>query len=548
MRNDLEDVPTLTKLPSEILNIILEYLDVDDVLSARQTCSLLSKATFGRNLWAQLLHDQAKYVPMDDPIHGYTDLLESRTIAEVEDIVRKNKRNGELWTRARTRMPRRLKRLDVSGILIGLKVIAERWLLAVYNEWYFLLYDLGPAAAEDPTLYTRSAPMAGSNCTNFAIALDDQRTTLTIAISSSSMMKVYEIKLDFAESRIRLSLFLHAGVPGVVRALRIPERMFVFSDSTSVAVTTIKTNFVAKIATIRLNSENLEEWWDGIISVEMLGPYVLIFKARSLEIHEYESLLESSSAPVSPRSPLQHIFTVSLRDVSFSDCSVMTDHDAQLRVYQRSLFAHDVIQGLFHYTIRLTIPLSSESPLSLDVLLLGVYPLTLPLIPRPTSLNYRPSFNQSIGQLPDTNIVNSIADSPTPTYTHTHFLSPSFGVTGGGSSVRAHGVKHSHGHMANPAPRGFVSAHCMGPQGKRAIWVERQRSSTSRELIVWGQKPQSQSTILDGPEAVEIPKQVIFTIRSYDLRDDVSYCAFSEIYGTIALGHRSGDISILQMS
>lgn len=41
---------------------------------------------------------------------------------------------------------------------------------------------------------------------------------------------------------------------------------------------------------------------------------------------------------------------------------------------------------------------------------------------------------------------------------------------------------------ANPQPgtsRGFVSAMCLGPQGKRGMWAERDRGSTKRNVMVF---------------------------------------------------------------
>lgn len=65
------------------------------------------------------------------------------------------------------------------------------------------------------------------------------------------------------------------------------------------------------------------------------------------------------------------------------------------------------------------------------------------------------------------------------------------------------------------ASRGFVSAHCLGSQGKRAVWVERRRGSTVREVLVWGKDAEDSEEVtghMDG--------SIIYAVGSYDLRGD----------------------------
>lgn len=68
--------------------------------------------------------------------------------------------------------------------------------------------------------------------------------------------------------------------------------------------------------------------------------------------------------------------------------------------------------------------------------------------------------------------------------------------------------------------RGFVSACCIGPEGMRALWIERRRMSTLREVSVFDV---SCCDVLGGlgageEEAYEIEGHKVFEVNSWDLR------------------------------
>jgi len=255
--------------------------------------------------------------------------------------------------------------------------------------------------------------------------------------------------------------------------------------------------------------------WNGIIAVTFIGPYMLVFKTRSLEI--------CSKAWNNPTILLRHEFRMTFRVVSFSDCITSHDPRSYTVVHEITLFAYDVIQGLFHYTVRLTVspPKASEMPLSLDVRLTGVYPLALGVIhphprtgvPATTSLNDAPmTFSPSFSPMP---------------------VRASSGLSAAPLTSDRENSSTPTPPSSNPnySARGFLSAHCLGPQGKRGIWVERKRSSIVREVQVWAQEPPSKSpqtfssevsVVMGSGESfesvVEIERRVIFQSHSYDLR------------------------------
>ena len=223
-----------------------------------------------------------------------------------------------------------------------------------------------------------------------------------------------------------------------------------------------------------------------------MGPYVLIFRLRSVEFHDFRSFLPLDSPKSSTWPSLSHMFPMTFRDVSFSDCSHSHNRISDTDTYTTTLFAYDAIQGIFQYVIQFT--LSSEPPplpLSPQVTLVGVYPLKIAHSGRlaaPTSMEsttmssittpvvYPPSFNLSLDVT----------------------LSPF----------------HQSRNTSEGNTRGFVSAHTIGRQGKRAIWIERKRSNTVREVQVWSKQP----TLGDLNSVSQIPQRTVYSVNSHDLR------------------------------
>lgn len=240
---------------------------------------------------------------------------------------------------------------------------------------------------------------------------------------------------------------------------------------------------------------------------------------------------------------------MTFRDVSFSQATISRNPLSGVESHELTAFAYDVIQGLFHYTVRIIVPpISSEMPPLLDVHLTGVYPLSVGLS----------TTNLFVGQLPQPAISrptssalesSSTSHSPTPTY---------------GQGRSTSDFRRNRSGQPETGSRGFLSTHSLGLQGKRAVWVERKRSSTVREVQVWSRE----KLLVDSDGPVEIERKVVYSLESYDLRgkcfssqifdmgtpadllypDDITHCAFSELNGRIFLGYRSGDISFLDIN
>lgn len=206
-----------------------------------------------------------------------------------------------------------------------------------------------------------------------------------------------------------------------------------------------------------------------------MGPYILTFKTKSIEFHDFIPLLHPDSSKSSAWPSLQHSFPMTFRSVSFSNCSHSHNHTSGMDTYTMTLLAYDVIQGLFQYIVELT--LSSQFsilPPSLQVTLAGVYPL----------VQYTANSALSLGQI--------------------QFM----GLT----------PLHQPRNSSERSARGFVSTHAMGPQGRRAIWIERKRSSPVREVQVWSKRPCLAGDLDPVSIPAEIQRRVVYSVNSHDSR------------------------------
>jgi hypothetical protein len=73
--------------------------------------------------------------------------------------------------------------------------------------------------------------------------------------------------------------------------------------------------------------------------------------------------------------------------------------------------------------------------------------------------------------------------------------------------------------------RGFVSAFSLGPQGKRAVWVERRRGSLIREVVVWAKEEGAWQDFghveAEWEGDIGLDGKIVFSQGSYDLRGDL---------------------------
>ena len=234
--------------------------------------------------------------------------------------------------------------------------------------------------------------------------------------------------------------------------------------------------------------------WNGINAVRFMGPYLLVARTRSIDLHHIQTALHSTLSN-SGMPSMHHPFSMTtFKEFSLSDAVAKSTH-----VYEIAMLAYDVIQGLFRYQVELRLPQAQDGlgP-RLTVTQVGLYPLGLPVHTPSTSSPPTSPHSPTLG-----------TETPTPTESHTHFLQ--------NLGHLAHGT-------SGAVSRGFLSAFSIGAQGRRAIWIERRRGGVSREVQVWSRSPSPK--VLPSPAWVyrfgadceEMEKKVVYTINSYDLR------------------------------
>ncbi|EKM50537.1 uncharacterized protein PHACADRAFT_263873 [Phanerochaete carnosa HHB-10118-sp] len=220
---------------------------------------------------------------------------------------------------------------------------------------------------------------------------------------------------------------------------------------------------------------------------------------RSIVVYTLD-FVEDLQQPISPstqRNPLylynigrrtpvaqkQAIPDVAFRGVSFSKVRVVSG--AETRRVSASLLTYDVLRGLFHFEVTLTLPHAAVR--------------RAPAAPTPLDLSCTLLAAHRMAQLVP---LEEIVQSGTP--------APRSGFT--------------------PGSRGFISACALGAQGKRGVWIERQRSNMGRTVFGFAAAdhrppcvPREAGSASDGAaeerSVAEIDGRCIYAVRSsVDLR------------------------------
>ncbi|KAJ7066813.1 hypothetical protein B0H15DRAFT_160641 [Mycena belliarum] len=84
----------------------------------------------------------------------------------------------------------------------------------------------------------------------------------------------------------------------------------------------------------------------------------------------------------------------------------------------------------------------------------------------------------------------------------------------------------------------FVSTLALGPQAIRAMWIERHSLTMTRYVRLCTLNRNEEWHEMDAAASV-------FTLASYDLRDDLTHCALAEVSGRVVLGNRAGHVFLL---
>ncbi|KAF8880186.1 hypothetical protein BD779DRAFT_1549880 [Infundibulicybe gibba] len=472
----------LLSLPDEILLTILHVLELPELLIVRELCHKCLDLSREKALWLNLLsRAHQDHIPL--PFGPHLNLPSGLLTSEVETIVRSASHVAHWWPLPRSRTPARLFGAS-RGSLMGLQIFLDKWLLAVYSEGYACVWHIdSPTTAKEWVTVTMEYINWSSYDACLGGIMDQNSIVLAVTQTLRPVTRIYRIDLCKPQISSVNQTDNSTPHPQSVRAID-PTHEFIAYTIPFFSIVLAQWGHDQLWEMLTTHSGDDAELWNGILAIRFIGSnHLLVCKMRSVELHEIPSSLRS---PPSPRSdhhttPLVHPFpSMTFRDLVFSDPCAMDRNRIEM-------LAYEVLQGLFLYSIRVTV--DADLP-ELTVTLIATYPMSM----------------------------SPLSETPSPTPTGSH---PSQNIFGTG----------------NLSSRGFVSALTLGPQGKRAVWVERKRGSVFREVIVWPGKV--------GDIEVEMDGKAIFVNGSYDLRQDITHCAFGEVSGNIVLGDRAGEIYLL---
>lgn len=501
----------LDELPFEVLILVTAWLDVPCILSLRQTSTIFNRVTRERVPWLSKLREQQydRHLPFPAQVRKVSSIPNIST-SDIEKTCVLADRVDRSWLLPRSQEQRKLPQ-SFGRTIINLEVYLERWLLVVYSNGMVALWDMSSSGLEPRqtdttpgfdshsagTLYVQwSVTTRDIHSSVSALDVDDRSILLVCTSNEGPHCETVVLRIDICTT-IRDKVSRIGGVNfatvNTLHAMDPALKLVIFSRGLIVTVFNWETD---ARATICVENEELEQAWNGIITLGLVFPWVLCARACSIDLHPIPEIVLAESQRHTPSPPtLQAILHYStFRSARLS--SVHTSLSQESNVV--SLIAYDLRQGLFLYQIQIP---------SLET-----------------------AMNMAKSDLRITLV--GFCNFGTP------FSSP-------GTS------------------RGFVSAICLGPEGKRGVWAERDRGSTRRNVVAFdassfplisGEDKTLDIPMVDGlPLVVSADKrmvpvlagQSIYNVGSYDLRDDLLVCAFSEVRGWIALGSRSGEVIIL---
>ncbi|KAK0457888.1 uncharacterized protein EV420DRAFT_484562 [Desarmillaria tabescens] len=502
-------------LPNEILLILIYFLDISDILSLRQTCHLMHAAIQDKSVWTSLLKQQKYQIPfvasLREPHSPYVLGLDASVL---QSEVLTARRTDRLWLANRRRPP--IKLYPSGNVqLIGLNVFLDKWLLAVYGEGMHL-WDLDlNLCSEFPGFRCASLALSKSGFASYTAALDDSNARILIVLKKHSSISpfvtlLYEIPLVSPH----FHLVCNIGSNPLYSPRHIDPVHNVVLSSHACSVELLDwTKEDSPPVMITTRGENLEEMYTAIQDVHLFGPYMIVFKTRSIELHPLPSDLRRGLSALQHNLPiLKHKFSKTFRSFVISEFTTNEPSD----ILTLDFLALDVIHGLFHYTIQVTISVPS-----LQVNLTGLNSLS--------NLIYRQS------PIKPFVLQDAYAD---PRHTPLYVQESSVFESSPEAPPDVWATREDNA-------GGFISAYCMGPQAMRAVWMERSRGSMVREIVA--ARLQCPSEVQDLEEVMSIDARIVHDESSYDLREDFTHCALGEATGRIILGNRAGDLFLLSV-
>ncbi|KAH8104035.1 hypothetical protein BXZ70DRAFT_924101 [Cristinia sonorae] len=533
----------LLLIPSELCLAIVAHLEVKDVVALRMTCIYLFEITKERSIWLSLLRAQEATSPLPAFARKLADSDSSLDLASIEEMVQSVFRTQRDWLQPRQTPLHELHRLVVPEYwnhehhdmnsktqnICGLEVFLDRWLIVIYSN-NVQLWDLFPGTPKDPhgpgsawLKHSGAQILRGLVPTQFdtiayhATSLSAERDAIYVAVASDIVTRVICFRLptdapDDTETPMPVCKDDYPLEGLSIRAYEPSSNVLVAYRSQVMSLVSLNT-----LVCWNITLDAGEALWSNLTGVHFLTPrHVLCCWSHSIELFVFSGSFASSQNPGEDKGRIaspaevefhQEEFTgITFRSVSFSDHRVSTSTRDRTTTLSCGILAYDVLRGIYHYRVDVHFPaeFSSEQHAFKNE--------SCPNLVKPLSWNVTLVSAHHMAQL-----IESTAQP-------TEMPRPRSGFTRG--------------------THGFLTSCALGPQGTRGIWVERRRHSTNRAMYGFNLTRSIDSEAVD--EAKGLGGKLIYEVSSFDLRDDVTHCAFSEVTGKIALGTRGGDVFVLK--
>ncbi|KAI0698380.1 hypothetical protein BC835DRAFT_668168 [Cytidiella melzeri] len=541
-------------LPNEVVMYILAHTDVSDVLNLRKTCRRCFLLSHERPIWEAVLQAQSKHLPVPHFINSRSGRLDVRS-GDLETLATSVHATATSWLRPHR--PAQSLQPDVSphhpGYTYSPRVrsiqdfhmLLDRWLVVVFQDSCYEIWDLYPLDENtgDPGL-SRKGTWAWrtlkpacklqeeiyGHCLSSAACIDPEDDTIILALSSQPVTTILGIDPTSSELEPKIIASIANGPfsTHIIRAIDPTSKVLVFSFSNTLHFWNWPTESYWQV-----EIEDVEdEVYTMVLSAHFLTPHHLIcVQTHTVDLLTLEFLAEVSDTPVSKAKktlqpdmlnfrgqrnvPLTQFpypnVSMNMRGAMFSE--PRTTYSGDTQTVTSTFLAYDVLRGLFHFAVEARLP---HSPTSTPPLTTRGSP-SLPL---------------------DMNV----------TLLASHYMAQFANVTSG----QTHPARSGH----TPGSRGFISTCALGSQGKRGVWVERHRSSMGRSVFGfatnnhWSESNAETGGNAVGPSGIQqnhIQGRCIHEVEnSYDLRDDLTHCALSEITGTVVIGTRRGELRVLE--
>ncbi|KAJ7261865.1 hypothetical protein C8J57DRAFT_1335578, partial [Mycena rebaudengoi] len=462
----------LQDLPSEIFLLIASHLDIPQVLLLRQASRYISELTRDKSLWLAFLEDQRRSgeVPLPTVAQDYTNVVSST----IESIAVSTKRALDRWA-----LPRETRPIIHSqgGVLSGLNLFADTWLLVVYQDGLVYLWNIQGPAIQDGCRAILDLRAPGIKWKSYSAVLSPTNHEITLAISNTACKTtVYSVNIGNSDSNLRTAFNVvrsfECSIVRTIRCIDVANRLVLFSYSDHV-VDVVRWHKDNDCETFTHSLESAEELFNCIIAIRLLGSHFLAIRTHTIELHPCLLHNSSPSSP-HPRGIVKHALRFPLRDgaVSVSDAESIHDLTSTSQRIHVRILAYDA-HSLSLYTVSSTLPKAGDIDMpTMKVSLVGE------VLPPPPS---------------------------------------------------------SHGQRSH----WFVSAHSLGPKAIRALWIERASLTMTRSVMVCTLNHHATW------HEMQLTAKSIYTLRSYDLRDDLTHCALEEMSGRIVLGNRAGHVFLL---